>query len=406
VTIWTRDWSLGELENLSPVFVTLPIREASITIENGAQLRAADITFFAYAQDVAIFELLGAPAVVNSFLIGPLKDKLADLVAMPVKVLIKEAKATVTVGQNAVLEATSFIGFFVNAAADASGKAASKVVSVGYAQATATAMIDIQTGAEITAGGVVNMVAGAGATANMSSETDRDLGQVPQDRTQTAFSLAVTNARATATAKLATGASITAGMTANLRATGEVESEAEAEAGNYADGTAGLAAALEFSFADITTYVDGAITANQGPGSVVKIEIDPTAGPGKHGYVDPDTDTIWVGPVALGTGDAVTYTNRRGTSIGGVVPVDTVGGGLNPGGLVDGQTYYVISFDENRIRLAETELLAYAGRHIQLPNGPASRPRRRSTARRSTAPTSTPPRTRSRSPIPPSPASA
>ncbi len=107
----------------------------------------------------------------------------------------------------------------------------------------------------------------------------------------------------------------------------------------FADGRAGLAFALQFSTADITTTVDGTIVARAQDGYTVKIEIDPLAAPGEVGYVDYDNDQIYVGNTALVTEDTITYTNRRGTSIGG---------------LVDGREYYVIALDDGWIKLAET----------------------------------------------------
>ena len=63
------------------------------------------------------------------------------------------------------------------------------------------------------------------------------------------------------------------------------------------------------------------------------------------GYVDYDTDRIFFGDVALVTEDVIDYTNRRGTSIGG---------------LVDNTSYYVIADldDPGYFWLADTETQA------------------------------------------------
>ena len=75
-----------------------------------------------------------------------------------------------------------------------------------------------------------------------------------------------------------TTAFVHGGRTVNIRALGETESEAEAESGLFADGTAALALALQFSTADILTKVDGKVQAdmNTNGGEVVKFEFDPT----------------------------------------------------------------------------------------------------------------------------------
>ena len=53
--------------------------------------------------------------------------------------------------------------------------------------------------------------------------------------------------------------------------------------------------------------------AEMQPGSVVKIEIDPTVtDPSEIGYVDYERNMIHVGPTALVTEDQITYTSRRG----------------------------------------------------------------------------------------------
>ena len=99
-------------------------------------------------------------------------------------------------------------------------------------------------------------------------------------------------------------------------------------------------------------------------GSVVKIEFDPTADPDQEGHAGENyglKNTIYVGPHALASGDAVEYSNRRGNSIGG-----SSGVGLN--GPLDGDTYYIITvpdipdteFDETQlIQLSETESGAF-----------------------------------------------
>ena len=85
-------------------------------------------------------------------------------------------------------------------------------------------------------------------------------------------------ARLTSTTTVADTAVVHGGRTVNIRALGETESEAEAESGLFADGTAALALALQFSTADILTKVDGKVQAdmNTNGGEVVKFEFDPT----------------------------------------------------------------------------------------------------------------------------------
>ncbi|HUU34053.1 MAG TPA: hypothetical protein VMW48_08300, partial [Vicinamibacterales bacterium] len=166
-----------------------------------------------------------------------------------------------------------------------------------------------------------------------------------------AGALAVSDANTVSHVTIEKGASITAGTTVNVIATGNSTSDAEASSGLFANGTAGLAFALDFSNSDIKTSVDGTIISNADPvaGYTVKIEIDPLAGLNPDGtpqvgYVDYVLNRIYVGPNALVDEDMITYTNRRGTSISG---------------LVDGKPYFIVTTDDpGWIQLAATQTKA------------------------------------------------
>ena len=279
--------------------------------------------------------------------------------ALPVKVLVKNSSATITLQENAKILSGGTVGIYSTAVADASGSASSSLVSIAYGRAVANATIDIQNGVEIVSQDATVITASGSATSSISSSTGRTLESTPNPSSiQIAGSIAVSDANVTSHVTVAETASITAGKTANIGASGEVTSEAEASSGMYSDGTAAVAFGLEFSQANIQTTINGSVTANMNPGSVVKIEIDPTVtvsddGTEPIGYVDYENNMIHVGPHALVTEDVIEYTNRFGTSIGN---------------LVDGRSYYVITLaddpttldrDESEwIQLAETETKA------------------------------------------------
>ena len=200
----------------------------------------------------------------------------------------------------------------------------------------------------------------------MTTSTKRDLGEFPADPLQVALSLAIANADVTSKTTVAEGASVTAGQTANVLANGTVNTTAKSTAGAYEDGRAGLAFSLGFSNADLDADVAGTVVSEMGPGSVVKLEFDPTVGSGELGFVDldeasPTFNTIFVGANALKTGDKVNYSARRGNSIGTFsVPDPTTG--LTPG-LRDGEDYFVIKDPANpeHIQLATTSGRASSG---------------------------------------------
>jgi hypothetical protein len=295
------------------------------------------------------------------------------------------------------------IGIYATAGTKASGAASSSMIAVGFSRAASTATIDIQQGAQITAGKAAVVTATATAEAKISATTERAVDSTPNPgKAQVAVSLAVALADISSTVTVAKDALVQGGKTANVSAKGSVESSAEAKSGIFSSGLAGLAFAIEVSDADIHTIVDGTVKALAQEGYTVKIEIDPltkitdyrsdekadglkngqtvelvkdqgalklgtyykylgtdltgevvlvdqpygntnlwqpvTPDP-VAGYVDVARDRIYVGANALVTEDTITYTNRRGTSIVG---------------LVDGWEYYVIDVGDGWIKLAET----------------------------------------------------
>lgn len=332
------------------------MKSVSIDIGANAILQGGAIYLIAQAEDRPLADALGLTTLEAEFFIDPALGFLNDLTALPIKVLLKGAEAKVTLGAGSQLLAADVVGVYATSAADSTGQANSPAfISLGYAQATATSIIDVATGVLIEAGGAVNLSSDASATASMSAETaptgqekpkgaggaDSGGGTVP-GADSFGGSIAVSNAIVTSKTTVAAGATIHAGRTLNVRALGAVESSAESSTGLGADGTAALSLALEFSKADILAQVDGTLTAdmNTEGGEVVKMEFDPTTtDPTKVGYIDYDRDLIrvfdeenqaknWV----VVTEDTVTYSPRRGNGIGG----------LDAGG-----TYYVIEQDDD-----------------------------------------------------------
>ena len=343
---------IAELENLMPLGFGTD-RMVDITIGKYAQLKGYGLWLFSQAEDKSIADTAGATKEVENFVIQPLMDAIGDLFALPVKVLVKNCTATVTFREGAQLIATGPIGIYATAAADATGVAKGSLFSIGYSQANAYADITIETGVRIQAAEAVVITSSGEAKAGMKVETEHKIDSTPNPGgggAQIAIALGVSYANAYSHVTVAQSAVIAAGRTANVTAKGKVESEAEAESGLFADGKAGLAFGLEFSKADIKTTVDGTIIALCDPvgGYTVKIEIDPTVGLNPDGtpqigYVDYANNRIYVGPNALVTEDTVTYTNRRGASIGN---------------LVDGREYYVVTDGDGWIQLAESEINA------------------------------------------------
>ncbi|RPH58114.1 MAG: hypothetical protein EHM89_12940, partial [Acidobacteria bacterium] len=397
---------IAELENMVPLGFGTD-RMVDITIGTYAQLKGYGLWLFSQAEDKSIADTIGATKEIENFVIEPLTGWLGEMLALPIKVLVKNCTANVTFKEGAQLIATGPIGIYATAAADASSVAKGSLFSIGYAQANASADITIETGVLIQAAEAVVITSTGEAKAGMKVETEHKADSTPSPGgagAQFALSLGVSYANIYSHVTMAQGATVTAGRTANLTAKGKIESEAEAESGLFSDGKLGLAFALEFSKADVETTVDGTVIALCDPvgGYTVKIEIDPTVSAadfksnqtgvnlfrgntvqlvadedgfaagtvmkyrGEYlesadlsaqvynsdlweettpniGYVDYANDRIYVGPNALVTEDTVTYTRRRGVNIGN---------------LVDGREYYVVTDGDGWITLTESEINA------------------------------------------------
>ena len=118
--------------------------------------------------------MLGTDRLVNEFVIDPLLDMVSGLTAMPVKILYKQSDATINVGQGAQIIGSGTVGLYATAAANATGEANSIYFSAGYADARATAGVDIATGALIqSTGGAVVVTSDANATAKIEAETEQ-----------------------------------------------------------------------------------------------------------------------------------------------------------------------------------------------------------------------------------------
>jgi len=370
IKLLAKDTSIKQLEDLIPGSKS---NTAAIEIHQGAQISADNLIIRAEAADKSLTSFFGTSELLNKYLIDRLFQKVMGLFALPFKVLIKRSEATVTIHDNVILTGSAGVIIEADAGADASAGGAvdsvtalrlpvvakSKLFSFGYVQTTASAIIDIQQGVQIVSpGGPVAINADGKAVSLLKTETSRDSG----DSATPAVSLAIAKTDIISKVTVAESVTITAGKTANITAEGREDAEAEAKAGIQSDGSAGLALGISLSDATITVEVNGTVTANMAPGSVVKLEFDPTQrDPDTLGYVDTINDTILVGENALSTGDRVTYSNRRGTSIAGV---------FEEGGLTDGDDYYVITTaDPTRIKLAETRDRAIQGMAIDLELG-------------------------------------
>ncbi len=267
-----------ELENLMPSGYLS--KTVEINVGARAEMRASSIYLIASAEDRAIAETAGLTTLAANFFVDTFMNYLNDLVALPIKVLVKASDAKVTLEDGVKLLADNVVGVYSTAVSDASAIAASQLFSLGYSQSDAKATITIGDNVLIEGNGPVNITSSASSTAAMSTDTSREeQGSVPGKKSSAfAASLAVSYAKLTSTVTMADTAEVYGGRTVNIRALGDVESAAESASSLFADGAAALSLALQFSTANILTQVDGKVTAdmNTNGGEVVKFEFDPT----------------------------------------------------------------------------------------------------------------------------------
>ncbi|MGF1522702.1 MAG: DUF4347 domain-containing protein [Leptolyngbyaceae cyanobacterium] len=384
--------STTTLQNIAPVLfdgdeLSAVAKTAEINIGSGSDISGNNVIIKAQAEDLTnlLIDALASDNPLNDLspglgngAIGALIGVIDDLTTVPVKVLFKASEAFVNVGSAANIQGLAGVSIEASAISDSSGSAQNELFgtsispfSIGYGDATANAGVDIGTNVTVNAGEAVVIGSNAEATAEIDSEVD----DTPGDTFALAVGVSVTDATALTT--VAEGATITAGKTANVVATGTSDNGVEAKSEDDDNGILGFGVGLGFADANIQTIFNGTITANQGEGSVVKIEFDPTVtadgDPDAMGFIDFANDTINVGPHALATGDKISYGSRRGNTIGFTEDLVDLDDPFSRDGLVDGADYYVIvdPNNPNLIQLARTELAALQGRAINLGDGQA-----------------------------------
>ena len=197
-------------------------------------------------------------------LTGFLVKKVTGQDSLPLQLLGKISEATINIHQNAEITASANVILESRAIADATTKVDNPLFSVSLSVGHATAETLIGTGVQITAGGSVSAVANAAATAKSESETNKNAKSNPKvakDLSAKTFSLAVSESQTTAHTTLAEGAEIHAGGSVQVTANGASENEAGAKVAIFFDGSFGVSVAVGIDISDIHATVNGTITS-------------------------------------------------------------------------------------------------------------------------------------------------
>ncbi|MBD2449690.1 hypothetical protein H6G76_21470 [Nostoc sp. FACHB-152] len=296
VNIFTSGDVSFEAKNNSSVLLNLlpggivNTQKAEISLGNNVSIEAENITLKAEAQDDNPTDEINS--WVNGFLVQPLIDYGTAIASLPVDFAIRESSASVILGNNAKLTTGGDIEISATAKADSTSKVLNQYFSIGYSSSNATAITTIGQGAIIKAEGDVNILSDANSVAGMTTRTLKNLGEEPTDSTGVGVSIAIANAKLTSKTTVSQGAEIEAGGNVNLVANGKTEREASAEVGSFgSSGRGGISAALGFSKADVNTFVNGKVVSGSSlqhefnPGSAVNNDND-TITIKNHGFKD------------------------------------------------------------------------------------------------------------------------
>ncbi|MFM8188319.1 MAG: hypothetical protein ACKN85_07560, partial [Pirellula sp.] len=268
----------AEIENLLPSGYIA--KSASINVGTNAVLRGKNVLLNAQTEDRALQDVLGLTTLQSNFFVDPFLSKLQDLIALPLKVLVKSSESNITIQNGSQIYSAETTGIGASAGSDSSSIAKSAFVSIGYSQATAKAQVDIRPGVKIHSDGSIDIGTSATTKAATETETSKEEEKSAQGRSlsKIAASVGASWANLVSTITVAQGAEVIAGRRANIASSGETETETVAASGLYANGTAAIALGLQFSTATVKTDIQGKVIAQQknlGPIGA-SFEFDPT----------------------------------------------------------------------------------------------------------------------------------
>jgi len=209
------------------------------------------------------------PTVVD-FISGKVGEKLAgneDALKIPLVILGKYADATVDLGANAVIVSSGNVVLEADAVADATAEVDSPLFSAGFGVAHSDAEVTLQSGVQVEAAG--NVTAAANAVSIAKVDAKSQINGTPKGKvslSRTTGSLAFTESQTTAHSTVASGASITAGGSISVLANGASTNEGGAKVDIFLDGRAGVSLAIGIAHSDIGARVDGSLTANAADG--------------------------------------------------------------------------------------------------------------------------------------------
>ncbi len=309
----------------------------------GDTIEGGNVSITAEAEDLSLPGEIPTWAASFTSTLGALFEQLpGDLLSaatgLDASVVLRGANANITVTDASItssgsvaIESTTEVQTYVQAISVGTN-AAGFSVAVGYSQATSTvtttvtgdSTITAQKDITISATGTVKVKSTARASSNL-------IGNINSNGASFAIALGYTHL--TDTAEVDSGVTLNA-VTGNIAvtATGSDQLQTSAATAGFVDGVTGVAVGLGIDLAAVNAYLNGTATA----GGTITGSAGPIFNPTQANVVNTVTNALYIPDNGLTTGDEITYTTN-GTPIGG---------------LVNGQTYYVVVLDANDIQLA------------------------------------------------------
>ncbi|WP_210546939.1 leukotoxin LktA family filamentous adhesin [Rhodoferax sp. PAMC 29310] len=269
----------------TPVLGSLDDANASVTIGK-AVIKGGNVSITATANDKWVW-------TGNEYAVKTIE--FLDSISVGANVTISRAKATVDVGNGALIDATGSLDIKAHAIADASMKVVSTLAGFGYGETDAVAKVAI---GDATLGSDGAMTLSSQADSTLSVEVDTvNTGALNNSASSASkyanVSLAIGVGKQDAVTTVGTDAKITRASALEVSASGEKKHKVSASGGSFKDGTAASGVAVLSSDTTITASLGGNVSAEQVTvkAELAEAESEVKASAGTGG--DPDvTDAI------------------------------------------------------------------------------------------------------------------
>lgn len=240
------------------------LSDANASIDVAGTLKGRDITLSASIESQAMFG--GEAAAIQEQLVSLALEKIESPLQMSLTYVQAKGNALVNIHGTAVLEAsrdltiTAMADRVAGAEQQVAGSARSNL-GAGFAQLEGTTQIEVKSGAQLSAGNDMAMVAASKTTVSMSSaieaETDADTGKA------NLASVIFAGARSdvSTAVKINSGATLSSGQNLTLQAYHSASYDVGAEVTIYGGGTAGVVGALSLQKSDTRVEMNGQATS-------------------------------------------------------------------------------------------------------------------------------------------------